>query len=234
LRTAGRFGAFEFDAEAAYQFGQAGQIGALFRPVLYGDTEAEFGAWGCHLQLGYQFDTPWQPYIQAVYAFLQGEDRRDVTFGQWLGALFNPFHRGRASVSFNRLFSNYSYSAILDGTDLSNARIFHLAARVTPIERVELAVDLGYYLADAAFQQPLVPLLSFWSESNDRALGWELDANITYRYSEDLEFCAGWDHLFTGKGLAEGSFTQSNGLDFNGGPAGEDADYFYFETGITF
>ena len=37
-----------------------------------------------------------------------------------------------------------------------------------------------------------------------------------------------------GEGLEDGSFASSNGLEFNGGPSGDDADYWYVETGLTF
>lgn len=234
LRIAGKVDAFDFEIEAARQFGEAGQAGALFRPVLYGDGNAKYGAWGCNLELGLSLDAAWQPHVCFGYAFLGGEDRRDIAFGQWLEALVNPFYTPAASVSFNRLFSNWSYSAILDGTDMSNVHAFHLRAEATPAENIELGVDLGYYRTDEVFKRPVSPLLGFRSRSNDAELGWELDANVTYRFSGDLYFRAGWDHLFVGDGLKEGSYTQSNGFDFNGWINDDAADYWYFETGIEF
>lgn len=234
LRAAGEYGAFDFEAEAAYQFGNAGTTGTLFRPVLYGDPDAEYDAWGCNIQLGYSFEAAWRPRVYLAYAFLEGQDERDITFAHWLDALFNPFHTEEASVSFNRLFSNWSYSAILDGSEMSNAHMFHVGVEAAPTENIELGVDVGYYLADEVFERPVMPLLAFWSRPGSDVLGWEVDLNVTYHYSEDLYFCVGWDHLFVGDGLEDGSFTVANGLEFNGGSAGEDADYWYFETGLEF
>jgi len=234
LRAAGTINTFDFEAEVAYQFGDASSTGFLFKPLLYGDEAADYDAWGCNLELGYTFNVAWTPRVHFGYTFLDGKDNRDITFGQWLGFLFNPFYTPSASVSFNRLFSNWSHSAILDGSEMSNVHILCMGLEASPTENIELSLDVGHYLADEVFDRPVVPLLGFWTRENDDDLGWEVDTNITYHYSEDLCLCVGWDHLFVGEGLREGSFTASNGLDFNGGSDGDDADYWYFETGISF
>src|SRR5690606_28795569 len=114
---AGTLGAFDFEAEAAYQFGDAGQVGFLFRPFTYGDDDAEFdGLWGANLELGYTFNMAYSPRVFIGGAYLDGEDNRDLTFWEWL----NPFDWHDASVSFNRLFSNWEYSEFLENSDLSN------------------------------------------------------------------------------------------------------------------
>ena len=67
-----------------------------------------------------------------------------------------------------------------------------------------------------------------------RGKGWEMDLSATYYWSEDLYFSAGWAHLFVGDGLSDGNFVTSNGIEFIGGSDGDDADYFWFETGVSF
>lgn len=245
LRVAGEIGAFDFEAEAAYQWGEAGQVGFLFRPLVYGDDGADYSEWAMNLEVGYTFDVAWEPRLYLGYACFGGEDDRDISFGQWLGAQFNPFYAPGASVSFNRLFSNWAYSPIMDGTDLSNVHVFRAGAGTTPTESVELALDIYYLVVDEAFDAPahfdigrwripIAPNLSFWTSSNDDELGWEVDLSVTYQYSEDLYFMVGWDHLFVGDGLEDGNFNNSYGLDFNGGTDDDDADYLYFEVGIGF
>jgi len=179
--------------------------------------------------------------------FRQHADSRLVATLQ----IVNPWHRPDASMSFSRLFSNWAYSAILDGTEFSNVHVFRIGASATPTESVELTLDLFYYLADETFDAPVhfdlghtpamyshrVPWLagfSFWTDENDDDLGWELSLGATYQYSEDLYFAVGWSHLFVEDGLEEGSFNNLNGHDFSGGIGDEDADYFAVETGITF
>jgi hypothetical protein len=81
---------------------------------------------------------------------------------------------------------------------------------------------------------PVAPVFSFWTRRGSRELGVEASAYVTYAYSDDLTFTAGWSRLFTGPGLRDGSFSVSNGLEFNGGGGTADADYFSFETVLAF
>lgn len=234
MRLAGETGPMDFELETAYQFGGAGRAGSLYRPVLYGDHDAEFNAWGFTGELGYTFEADWSPRVYAGYAFFQGDDNRDGGFWGWLESLANPFYAPSPSLSFNRLFSNRSYSAVLDGSEMTNVHSFHVGAGATPAEKIEIGIDIGYHLCDEPFNSPVVPLLAFWTKENDTEIGWEVDANLTYNHSEDLYFCVGWDHLFVGNGLKEGSFTASHGHDFNSGITDSGVDYWYFETGISF
>jgi hypothetical protein len=234
LRAAGEVGAFDFEAEAAYQWGTAGQVGYLFKPVLYGDDDAKYDAWTVHAVAGYTFDVAWKPRVGADYAYFSGEDNRDITLEEWRDALNNPYYHPRASVSFNRLFSDVYLSNVLDLTDLSNLHVFTARLSANPTEKVELTLDVSYLLADKAFSRPADPRLPYLTRPNDRDLGWETCLGVNYQYTDDLYFSVGWDHLFVGKGLEQGQFVQSNGLDFNGGSDDDDVDYVYFETGISF
>ena len=234
LRAAGEYGAFDFEVEAAYQFGNAASTAFRFRTLTYGEDDAEYDAWACNLNLGYTADLPWQPRFYFGYAYFQGQDNRDTSFGEWARVFLNPFHAHPSSVSFNRLFSNVSYSGLLDCTETSNVHFVHVGVEASPTDSLDLALDLGYYRTDETFDRPMVPGLPFLTRSNDAELGWEVDANMTYHYSDDLSFTVGWDHLFVGDGLRQGNFGPSNGLDFNGGSDGKDADYWYWETSLAF
>lgn len=233
LRGGGEFGAFDFEAELAYQWGDAGQAGSWFAPVLYGDNDAEYSAWSAHADAGYTFDIAWSPRVGLGYVYLGGEDDRDISFGEWLEAMVNPFYRG-SSVSFNRLFSDLYFSNFLDGTDMSNVHVFILGLSAAPTDKVELTAEVKYLRADEPFARPVVPWLGFVSRENDKDLGWETYLDATYQYTDDIYFCAGWSHMFTGDGLRHGHFTQSNGLDFNGGTDDDAVDYFFFQTEVTF
>jgi len=241
LRGAGTIGAFDFEAEAAYQWGDAGQVGFLFKPFLYGDDEADYDSWALNLELGYTFDMAWQPRVYLGFAYLGGEDNRDISWFEW----WWPFDKPEASVSFNRLFSNWEYSKFIDFTDLSNVLIYRGGVSAMPTESVKLELNVSYFEADAEFDSPvyfdfgrfripIAPALSFWTDSNDSDLGWEVELVATYNYSEDLSFQAGWSHLFTGDGLADGNFNRLNGLLFNGGSDSDDADYLWVETKLAF
>ena len=246
LRAAGAWRQLDFDAQFAYQFGDAGQVGAIFNPLGYGDDDADFAAWGLDATLGYTFDIRWQPRVHASYAYLQGEDNRDISFWDWV----NPFYLPTASVSFNRLFSNRCYSLLLGASELSNVHIFALGVEATPTDKLWLGLTASYFLADDAFDAPahldlghilgqpwripLAPNWSFWTCENDDELGWEVGFDATYAYTDDLEFGAGWYHFFTGDGAYDGSFVSSNGLDFLGGRHDDDADYIYWYVDLSF
>jgi len=250
LRGAGTIGAFDFEAEAAYQWGDAGSVGALFagagRLSPYGDDEAEFSGWAGNLELGYTFDMAWTPRVFLGGAYFDGEDNRDLNFWQWLGAVACPYWSVDSSVSFNRLFSNWEYSPILDNGNLSNMWLARGGITVNPTESLKWTVSATYFQTLEAYESHwpvfslfgtrvvLFPNMSFWSKENSDDLGWEVATSLKYAYSEDLSFEVGYTHLFTGDGLAEGNFNQLNGLGFNGGIGDDDADYAYFETKVSF
>ena len=263
LRGAGKYGAFDFEAEAAYQFGNADAVNSTFRgqgllSPWYGPDGEKFGAWGGNLEVGYTFDMEFQPRVFIGGAYLGGEDNRDLDFVDWLGAMFCPFWSADSSLSFNRLFSNWKYSNFLDsgvagansfasaGADLSNVWLARAGFSVMPTEQLRLEVTGTYYETLEAFNSPwptfwllgnrVSPLagLSFLSEENDKTLGWEVAANATYVYSEDLSFELGYAHFFVDDGLEVGNFNNRNGLAYNGGQSDKDPNYVYFQTKISF
>ena len=241
LRGAGTIGAFDFEAEAAYQFGDAGSAGFLFKPFLYGDDDAEYENWGANLEVGYTFEFAWTPRVYLGGAYLGGEDERSISFLQWL----NPFDRPESSVSFNRLFSNWEYSEFIENTDLSNAYVIRGGVSVHPTESVEALLAISYFKTLDAFSEPInvsvggfkipiAPALSFLDSENDDELGWEAGLYVTYHNSEDLSFQVGWAHFFTGDGASDGQFSAGNGLLFNGGIGDDDSDYVFVETKLCF
>jgi hypothetical protein len=243
LRGAGTIGAFDFELEGAYQFGDADQVGFTFKPIVYGDDDADYdGLWAVNGELGYTFDMTYQPRVFLGGAWITGEDERDLTFWEWL----NPFDLPDASVSFNRLFSNWEYSQFLDiFGDMSNFWTARLGVSAMPTESVQVMLKGSYFQVDETFDAPrhikvgryrvpLFPRWSFWTQENDDTLGIEAELSAVYNYSEDLAFEAGWAHLFVDDGAEEGNFNSRNGLVFNGGTSDDDADYVYLETRLSF
>jgi hypothetical protein len=241
----GAYESLDYDLELAYQFGDADAVGFGFKPdsQIYGDHGAEFNAWGGDLEVGYSFrDLVWHPRVFVGGAYFSGEDNRDLTFAEWL----NPFYRPEASVSFNRMFSYSVYSWLLDtGQDLSNFRQIRAGFEVFLTDKITVHVNAAYFGANETFDRPrtvafgdwripVAPALSFWTEEADDYLGSRLYVWIRYNYSEDLFLRVGWERFFTGDGSEQGSFVNRNGLEFNGGTGREDADYLFFETGVSF
>lgn len=70
LRGAGTLGAFDFEAEVAYQMG---------------DIDArniDWDAFGGNLEVGYTFDMSWQPRIYLGFAYLEGASSGDMPFNR--------------------------------------------------------------------------------------------------------------------------------------------------------
>ena len=253
LRGAGTVGALDFEAEVAYQFGEVDQAGSMSKlvPKLspYGQDNTEWATWGCNLEVGYTVDMTATPRVFLGFAYLDGEDNRDITFWEWLAAQACPYWQGPdTSVSFSRLCSNWEYSEFLDNTDLSNVWVGRGGVSAMPMEDVTVLLTVAYIESLEDYDVPWpnsyflgrrwTPLasLGFLTQENHDDLGWELGLTVTYDYSEDLTFELGWAHLFVGDGLLEGNFNAWNGLGFNGGVDvdEDDADYVYFETKLCF
>jgi hypothetical protein len=132
-------------------------------------------------------------------------------------------------AAFNRLFSDHELSEFLGNTDLSNLWTVGGGVSAQVSEEIELTGVSTYYVLDEQ------------SSGNDDDLGLELGLYMTYNYSEDLYFEAGYAHFFTGDAiddigpgtnLAGGNGTFSVGSGVAG--ADDDLNYVYFETGISF
>ena len=245
LRAAGAVAGFDFDAQAAYQFGNASKVGSLFSPYAYGDDHAGYDAWAGDITLGYTFDFKCSPRIYAGAAYFGGQDNRDISFWQWLNPLAT-LCRPKASVSFNRLFSDRVYSYFFDEMgELSNFWTARAGLTAHPCEKVETGLEAAYFATVAPFDQPahfwfgryriaIAPDCAFWTKESPSDLGWQTTLWARYKYTEDLWLEVGWSHLFTGDGLKEGNYSDFNGLLFNGGTAKDDCDYFYWETKLRF
>ena len=226
LRAAGKVGAFDYDTEAAYQFGPADNPGFTF-----GANDARWNVWGGKMDVGYTVDTTMRPRFFLSGRYYGGKDRRDLSFKQWL----NPFDSPQASVSFNRLFSNEIANGYLDlMNDLSNAWWARAGVQLAPMEKIRTAIAVTHYQSIAAFHHPVIKLFTFLDKEDSKDLGWEMFVFNEYMYSDDLTFEFGWSHLFVDKGLEQGNYSSRNGLVFNGGSGTSDCDYVYGGARISF
>ena len=214
----------------AYQFGEADRVGAMFAPVLYGDTDAEFDNFATDVELGYTIDMAWQPRLFVGGALFEGEDNRDFRYSDWLFP-----GEGDASISFNTLFPGVPYSMTLGiGQELSNFWQLRAGVAAKPTEKISLLFRVAHFETDEPFDAPVWPAFAAWTRSNDSDLGWTTFLMGKYQYSQDLSIALMWEHLFTGDGLEEGQFFARNGLEFVGGTDGEDADYVHFDVQVKF
>ncbi|MCX5759379.1 MAG: alginate export family protein [Candidatus Hydrogenedentes bacterium] len=207
LRANGAVGAFDYDAELAYQFGNADRVG-----IDFDDPHASFDNLAGTVEVGYTFDCPWKPKVSLGAVYFGGEDRRDDAKCR------EPNH---ASVSFNRLFSDLEY-CYLDSTELSNCWMGHGGVEIAPADKLSGSLTLCHIQAVDN------------GEIGSSDLGWETGLLATYEYTKDLSFEAAWYHWFRGDGAKEGNYVVSNGLDSTAGLFKDHVDYMYLEAKVTF
>ncbi len=229
-RSAGKLGAFDFEGEVAYQFGQIDQAGIMFKPGVYGDHNAEASVWAGKLEAGYSFDVMWKPRLFVGGVYFGGEDNRAISAHDKTAYLYP-----QSSISFNRLFSNQIYSGFVDlNDDLSNAYDVRIGVVAAPLEKLTALFCVSYFGAVDAFDMPTGNRCSTATKSSSHYLGTEAYLALFYQYSKDLQFDAGWAHWFTGQGSVDGNFTEWNGYMLNKGSAGDDGDYIYVGTRLSF
>ncbi len=189
----------------------AGTVGAL-------DFEAELAyqlldadgldsdAFAANLVVGYTFDVNYSPRVFVDGAYFESSDD---------------------DFAFNRLFSDWRYSKVLDkgiygvGNGLTNFWTAGLGVSVMPTESVKVELTAGYFsnVEDYGF--------------DDSNLGWEVSLGALYKYSDDLAFKAGYTHFFNTADNDVLLLEQGQGL----APLllqVDDVDYFYLETQICF
>lgn len=222
-RWTGTRGPWDWEAEAAFQFGEADAASAYSRPWpgLFGDDSAHWGQGAGHAEVGYTLETAWSPRFFLGGAYYGGEDNRDISFGQWL----NPFDRPEASLSFNRLFSIYCEEWLMDTTIQSNFWHAYVGAGVSPTEKLSFEGKMKYLEVVAPFNHPVFFLFPWWTREGSSSLGWESSLTATYQYSKDLKLDIGWHHYFTGGAFKDGAFIMENGTRFAGGFDDGDGDY---------
>ncbi len=242
----GKESGFDYDLNFAYQFGQAAHVGSYFvaKPLPYGDQNADYNTFGGSLTVGYTFkDVKFQPRPFVMGVFFDGQDNTDISFGDWL----NPFYTPKASVSFNRLFSETNYvPTINDNGWMSNfaQATAGVEAQLTDCVRAHFHVAKDFVVD--AFNPPPTwdingvrvakfPGLSFITEKGSHDMGWEVAAWVKYNYSADLSILLYGNYLWVGEALRQGAFVQGNGTAFNGGTGNKDnAGYVFWMTTLKF
>ena len=213
LRGAGVIGGFDFELEAAYQFGDVDDVPSAC-PLPFGEADVDFDEFAVNLEAGYTFDASLQPRIFARFAYLGGGEPDDARWSN------------DRTLPFNRLFSNIQYSEFLDdftfnNGQMSNVFVYSLGIQALLTEALEMKLVGSYLQVDQ----------EVWNADDD--LGWEVGLYGEYYYSEDLVVRAGYAHFFGGDGLAFAPIVW-NGLQSWAGGVDDDYDYLFLETEIAF
>jgi len=209
LRSAGKFGGFHFEAEAAYQFGDYDKT-----PLPGVDDVSN---WACNVLAGYFFDTTWKPHPFIGFEYFGGADDDTLAFNR----LFSDARLGKTIDSGHWLVG--AGGPFFPNANCSNLWLIHGGVTFNPTEKL-----MGLLHACLAFENE-----DDWvGGGHGGTLGLEVEASAVYNYTKDLSFEVGYAHLFVDDNLKDGARLPLNGTAVVVVP--DDVDYFYFETKLCF
>jgi hypothetical protein len=169
--------------ELAYQFGD-------YRSAL-GSPERDRSAWAADVFGTYRWDNTWKPELTVEYVLLSGENDLGTGTTQEYGA-WNSLYRGRFWTAYAD-FREFVY-ATADSGDQSartNQQFIQVKGALKPLEDLLLEASFTYLWNDEDIHvTPTDPN----SGSRSDEIGWEIDLQATYDYTEDVSFgiLAGW------------------------------------------
>ncbi|HDP35535.1 MAG TPA: hypothetical protein ENN29_10550 [Candidatus Hydrogenedentes bacterium] len=225
LRGAGVVNGFDFEVEGAYQFGSVKGVPNPWFRLFNREADVDFDEFGVNVELGYTFDTAWQPRLFARFAYLGGgnPDR-----SWWSNDFDMPFVRLCSDLKYSEFFENDPRS--LFKASMSNVLFYSLGVQVAPTEAIELKLVGAYLEVD---QRAADLGRWFWRNRAAKSLGWEVGLYGDYHYSEDLTIRAGYAHFFGRRGLERNEILAIGLLPW-GGDRNDDYDYLFIETEIKF
>jgi len=221
----GQLGGWDYDGEAAYQFGRsAGQQGA----ALPGPTMIDHQAFAAHAGAGYTWTkATWSPRFGGEYNVASGDKNPD----------------DNKDESFLNLYpSNHLPYGRMDLFSWKNIHDLACGLKVTPFQDAQrpshkLVVGLDghafwlYSNEDAWYRAngvARVRTLTTAARNADRFVGTELDLTVSYNTPwKWLKVDAGYSHFFAGGYLNDTANAAT-------GAGGDDADFWYAQTTITF
>ena len=168
--------------ELAYQFGD-------FRAAV-ANPSRDRDAWAADLFGTYRWDITWKPELTVEYVLFSGDDDLSATPNDWGG--WNMLYRGRfwtAYADFRELV--YATADAVDQAASLNQQFVQVKGAMKPLEDLLLEASFTYLWNDADVHS--VPGNQGSAVRSDD-IGWEIDLQATYDYTEDVSFglLAGW------------------------------------------
>jgi hypothetical protein len=203
--------------EAAYQFGDLGDVAYDIRNTINGVTTRDVGSWGAEVGGEYLFaDVTGEPKIGITYSFREGEDFNNYGYASGdYDAFYTPFmrrsdtaifgHNGRygignvaapaGGVASNLYYKNGDFANSVDDDDTAwdtNMHQILVAGSIKPlaywnIEDVNLGLKYAWFRFD---DDPI--------NGTDTDAGDELDMMLSYDYTEDVQFNLLWAYFWPG------------------------------------
>lgn len=162
------------------------------------DSSQDQDAWALDLSADYAVpNNAYTPTLGIAYIYRSGDS--DTSSGDreaWNVMYENQTH-GKVA---NAIFTGNN-----DGVD-SNAQIVKLSGAMNPTEAVTLGVDYYHYWLDEKVSTVnMTPTDSTATMNDDDDFGDEVDVNLTYDYTEDVQFGLSYGVFMPGDAFADGN-----------------------------
>ncbi|HTL70217.1 MAG TPA: alginate export family protein [Candidatus Eisenbacteria bacterium] len=161
-------------AEVAYQFGNYRAVTSTANP------ERDRSAWAFDLFGTYRWDYTWKPELTLEWVSFGGEADTTAASTSDYGA-WNGLYRGRFYTAYGD-FREFVYGTTdaADQSATTNQDLLQLKGAIKPMEDLLLESSFTWFWTPES-------VTSAGSTRNDD-LGWEVDFQATYDYTEDVSF----------------------------------------------
>jgi hypothetical protein len=163
------------NTELAFQFGD------------YSDGSNSFDreAWAADIGCVYEFvDSLFTPSVNFKYAFRSGEENDSASTGDY--EAWDVMYESQTMG----LLANHNFGGNNDGVG-SNCHIINLGGEIEPLDDVTVSLNwYHYWLAEKfnAGSRTADGVGGTFTMTSDESLGDEIDIELTYDYTEDVEF----------------------------------------------
>lgn len=173
--------------ELAYQFG------TKINPATTGVLERDRSAWAAQSIVMVTPGWKYEPTMGLIYSYFSGDANRD--------ALANAPNSDKTYHAWDPMFENQTSGHIINALfPQSNAHNFNLMGKMSPMEDVWIQLDYVYLIAAKASSQSGPMNMNDYDGTGYRwvggkvGLGQELDVNLVYNYTEDVQLglLCGW------------------------------------------
>ena len=170
--------------ELAYQTGTA-QF-ALTLP------ERDREAWAADIFGTYRWDNAWKPELTLEYVFMSGDEADTASSASTSWSGWNSLYRGRFWTAYAD-FREFTYATAdaVDQPATFNQQFIQVKGALKPMEDLLLESSFTYLWNDENVHTTAGLLTS---STRSKEIGYEIDVQATYDYTEDVSFglLAGW------------------------------------------
>ena len=205
-----------FKLEGAIQRGRFNGFTNIMPGIVSGgavinNNHATRSAWALETMLNYTWKkSKYVPSLGVLYAYFSGEDQNWDWDNPGVSQTSNNIYRGWDPMFENQCFGHIA-NALMPQTGV---QLVGLQASMKPKEDVTAKLEYYNYFATSANDSlNYMPIGSYYysiaaplqTKGNEKHLGQELDVNLTYDYTEDVQF-----NLLTGVFMPGGYFVDEN------------------------